>query len=176
MTSAAIARELMQGRWMRNFVLPSYTPLNWWENDVFEVTKSGYWTEYEIKVSAADFERDGLKSKTRRYVTTNKHDRLASGDETGPGRFYFVVPVGLEGKVEIPSWAGLMVAKTRFGRVGDIVKPNGLNLTTAKEAPRIHRAKIAESVLSHARGVCYYRFHEARKHLAVCDFEYADGI
>ena len=45
--------------------MPNYTPRDWWECDVFCVSKAGYFTEYEIKLTAQDFRADAQKQATR---------------------------------------------------------------------------------------------------------------
>jgi hypothetical protein len=41
------------------------TYLGNWEADVFEVTKSGYLYEYEVKITRADFKKDAEKCRKR---------------------------------------------------------------------------------------------------------------
>jgi superfamily II DNA or RNA helicase len=72
-----------------------------YEMDVFKLNDRGWITEYEIKISRADFKKDFSKSRQKylfedksfdsRYttVTTKKHDQLITG-ECKPNRFYFV--------------------------------------------------------------------------------------
>ena len=70
-----------------------------WECDVLSITKSGYATEYEIKISRSDFKADFKKPKHR-------------GFEKGIGgmicRFWYVVPNGMITADEVPEYAGLM--------------------------------------------------------------------
>jgi hypothetical protein len=51
-----------QGRCMTNF-----TPKGWWECDLAYLTKSGYL--FEIKLTAADFRKDGEKVEVSRAWT-----------------------------------------------------------------------------------------------------------
>lgn len=156
-----IVRQLVREKWAASFVIPSFTPDGWWENDVFEVTKARYWHEYEVKTSRSDFLADSRKRKVeswsvveRRLVPNEgptKHEMLAGRSERGPSRFTFVVPDGMLGVHEVPEWAGLIVArKSNNGR--------WLSLITAKPAPRLHKLAFD---LKGVWPTCYYRFHRA---------------
>lgn len=157
-------------RWLRSTIMPNFTPVGWWENDVFEITGAGYWIEYEIKVSRGDFFADAKKYNTEypegfqwdpvkkeypKGVQRTKHERLADGDIKGPNRFYFLVPKGLVKPEEIPAWAGLIYAykneaDDRYIRFDQVVK-----------APLIHKSKLDENH-KHRSGVlkcCYGRLH-----------------
>jgi hypothetical protein len=171
LTAASITNWLMRTRWRQAFVLPNYTPARWWECDVFEVTKAGYFREYEIKVSRADFFADAGKDK-RDYHTEgewwknrkpgeiigplirNKHERLAAADPCGPVSFWYVVPDGLLKAEELPPWAGLIYLVPGRHRIPDE--------RVVREAPRLHRQKLDEQILVAAKAVCYWRFHRLR--------------
>lgn len=158
MTSRTIAAALMRKLWHRNFMLPNYSPLNWWECDVFEVTPSGYFREYEIKTSRSDFLRDSIKTRADGWgemgvppKMLNKHEQLAQGDERGPSFFWYLTPVGLLQVRELPRWAGLMeLADGRY------------NPAVVKPAPRLHFKKVNPAVLQNAKDVCYGRYHAIR--------------
>ena len=157
MTARDIQRRLVFDLYRRSFAIPNYTPRGWFECDVFEVTAAGYWREYEVKVSRSDFFADAKKlAKEFRYTMSGdvvkmpqtKH-QLMNDTSHGPKLFYFVMPEGLVLPHEIPDWAGLMYAK-----------PGGKLpvLYTARRAPERHGRPVDAAVLTHARGVCYYRF------------------
>lgn len=176
MNARDIIRAMIRERWRQSFCLPNYTPANWWECDVFEITKSDYVKEYEVKISRADFFADAHKSRdirsTGRWEPTDpanphhpyrqrfvcdqekKHDLLAAADVRGPSAFYYVTPVGLIGSHELPAWAGLIEVRT------DDRYPGRIFETEVTKAPRIHRQKVDDAVRRHALGVCYYRLHE----------------
>lgn len=130
-------------------LVPRYTPAGWWENDLFRVTKAGYWYEYEIKISAADFRADSQKSESEGWgadrQTRTKHDVLALS-ERGPSRFFFVAPLALAERLlpDVPAWAGLL----GFDRW----------MRELKSAPVRHRTPIAGHIAEHARGVCVWRY------------------
>lgn len=46
------------------WILPTITPVKWWECDIFSLTRAMYMIEFEIKVSVADFKADFKKSLT----------------------------------------------------------------------------------------------------------------
>lgn len=151
----------MLDRYQKNLVCPNYTPRKWWECDVFELTAAGYFTEYEIKLTRADFKADSKKIEkswtgpwdNRIEVIRKKHDLLAAGDPTGPSRFWYVAPEGILVDADIPAWAGLITChvyseKNRFG----------VQTTIVKEAPRLHKVKLEAKRLEHLRSIFYYRF------------------
>lgn len=70
------------------------------ESDFIRVTKSGYSSEFEIKLSVSDFNADAKKGS----VGNTKHDQLQAGKLANS--FYFVMPQEIADKVVIPGWAG----------------------------------------------------------------------
>src|SRR5882672_10954485 len=106
-----IAQRIIYDRYSRNYCLNNYTPPQWWECDVFELTRSGFFREYEIKANRGDFFADAKKySRTynwedRTSDDTYKHSELERRSTKGPSRFYYVVPYGLIELNEIPEWA-----------------------------------------------------------------------
>lgn len=78
----------------RSFVIPNYTPSGWFESDIFELTKSGYFREYEIKMSLSDFRADAVKAREKtifergsdgrtvfkRFKGDTKHFQLSIGN------------------------------------------------------------------------------------------------
>ena len=145
---------------MRSFCLPNYAPAGWWECDVFEVTDAGYWHEFEVKVSRADFLADARKTKWGPWVSqkdrresVSKHELLAQRAKTGPSRFTFVTPAGLIPIEDVPEWAGLIEASR-------LKNGYSLYLKTVRPAPRLHSEKFGDRLLA-ARATSYYRFHRA---------------
>jgi len=75
-----------------DLLVPGYAPEGWWENDLFRLTNSGYWYEYEFKSSIGDFRADFDKTDGNarpvelngeiRLVRFHKHSVLA-GSEAG---------------------------------------------------------------------------------------------
>lgn len=93
---------------------------SWWESDVLFVTRSGYFHEFEIKLSRSDFKADKKKSR--------KHDKLERG--CGPSEFYYVCPANMISIDEVPDYAGLayvtslgsLVIKKKAPRQRDALK------------------------------------------------------
>ena len=166
MSSEVISRALVRDRKDRNTVLQNFTPPDWWENDVCEITPAGYWVEYEIKTSVSDFKRDTEKARDvgpghwieRRYVATQerKHDVLAQTDR-GPCRFFFVVPEGLLTGVPLPAWAGLIEVVDRGP--GYSAYRYVTRITT--EAPRRH-SRADHAMKARMFEACYWRYHRLR--------------
>jgi hypothetical protein len=160
-----IARRIIYDRYRRNYCLNNYTPPSWWECDVFELTASGFFREYEIKQSRADFFKDASKDKrhyqgfnesTRNfdYTTTIKHDQLKACNVKGPSRFYFVTPRDLIETSELPTFAGLIEWTTNDGSF-----PWNIVLNTKVEAPQLHRCKFTEDRRRKLLEACYWRYH-----------------
>ena len=162
MTARDIQLRLMVDRYRRNLCCPNYTPRQWWECDLFEVTEAGYFNEYEIKLTRADFKADALKEnrewlggwgKEAQYKVENKHRLLAAGDPRGPSKFWYVVPKDLIAESEVPAWAGLIYCS--------IWQPRGafkVQTKIVRPAPRLHRTKIDPKVVEHVNSIFYYRF------------------
>ncbi len=160
-TEGDVARNLMYARYRRSFVLPRYTPRNWWEADVFELTASRYFREYEIKLTLADFRADAEKRKEDRWrrigLPTDKetkHQRIARGDPSGPTQFWFVAPMGVIPLEQVPDWAGLIEM-----RMDPMTRPLRMHERQSIVAPRLHRQRSDPKVEAHARSVLYYRLH-----------------
>lgn len=157
MTAGEITTALLRDRWKRNFTLPRFTPVGWWECDVFELTEAGYWREYEIKTTRADFRQDARKERVRKGGVRNKHDILAAHDVAGPCQFWFVCPAGVIPVAEVPEWAGLI----EMSDIGRGHKKYRVRDTVVKAAPRLHQEKCRPVVVEKARECCYWRLHAA---------------
>lgn len=175
MTARDIQRRMIFERYQSSFVLHNYTPAKWWECDVFEVTKAGFFREYEIKLSLADFRADAVKQKINgdylrgedgrwkyeRKPGDKKHDLLSQCSPLGPVQFWFVCPEGvIPYDPEFPEWAGLIYVRS----IPDARPPWNVREREIKSAPRLHREKMNPKVQDHARGVCYWRLHRMLVH------------
>ena len=157
-------------------VIPNYTPAKWWENDLFAIAKSGYWIEHEIKLTLADFKADAAKAMDvraglhlwRTGEQERKHDLLAAKSERGPNRFFYVVPESLADKIELPAWAGLkIIHRCDLPEHGTPPAHTKVCTTTRTKAPLLHKAKISNDIIEHARGVCYWRFWNLRRNAEI---------
>lgn len=101
-----------------------------WESDLLFLSKSGFWTEIEIKVSRADFKAE-FRNKT------GKHEVLSDTDNHHkPNQFFYAVPEGLVQPDEVPPYVGLLV-----------VRDNCFSVQTLKSAPWLHRHRISPAEL-----------------------------
>ena len=107
-------------------VLPNLY-INGWEADVAALGRSGYLSEYEIKVSRSDFRADFKKEA--------KHEQLVTRSTRCPNYFYYVCPRGMLLPTEVPEYAGLI----HIDRLG--------GLRTIKKAPLLHKAKLPEKTV-----------------------------
>ena len=158
----------------RHLCLPRYTPRGWWECDVFELTAGGYFREYEVKLSLADFKKDADKQREKgpyHYGEVRpwekKHDLLAAGHEQGPSQFSFVAPENMLVSTDIPQWAGWFTLYDR----GEGHRPSHrYSLTERIKAPKLHTTKAHEKLREDVMSCCYYRFHDAlRQNHDNCD-------
>jgi len=125
-----VYRYLDQGRngdiILRNFYLGSY------EMDVMLLKKSGYITEFEIKISRSDFFNDFKKNRWGE----NKHECIGKGIGSS-NRFMFVVPKGMVSVSEVPKHAGLAY----YEPFNNPLYPNQGHVNIIKPAPMIHKNK-----------------------------------
>ncbi len=159
-TEARVQRALWYKlRSASRIVMPNYTPMHWWECDLWSVTRAGYMVEHEIKLSFSDFRADARKTNHR----GSKHARLALGDIHGPTRFWFVFPAQLiEGPhldewllSAVPAWAGIKV-------VWPVHDGCYLRLKVVRPAPRLHAEKVDHTrILPRVHETCYYRYWTA---------------
>lgn len=91
-----------------------------WEADILSINKSGYLTEFEVKVSRSDFKADAKKRKWS-WFEMKIETQL-------PNYFYYACPVGLIGIDEVPKFAGLVY-----------VGPDGVEVI--KKASLLHKQK-----------------------------------
>ncbi len=123
---------------------------NDWESDFFCVDDEGYASEFEIKISRADFKGDFKKYKHLLFRKMNKRGLLM------PNKFYYVVPDGMVSPDDIPRYAGLIYVV-------------GSHLKVVRRAPYLHKEKrdyrriIAPKV--------YERYAIQRRQLAVVRYE-----
>jgi len=157
---------LMRERKRRNFCLPNFTPMGWWECDVFELTASGYFREYEIKLSVADFRADARKSDTFSWdagkllpepKTVYKHHYLSEGYAEGPVQFWFVTLAGLLDGETLPPWAGWIELTVREGHHAPAYH---FSEHERVKAPRLHSEKANPKIRQQALASCYYRYHD----------------
>lgn len=109
--------------------------------DLFFVSKSGYGTEIEVKVSLADWNADRDKAKwgkPRPHVS----------------RFFYAIPETLESK--IPDW---LPAEAGIAVVRDIGGHDRVHLL--RPAKRIKATKIPQAWIEDMFRRCYYRFWRA---------------
>lgn len=144
-----LTMSLLGARYLQYFVCPGFTPRGWWECDVAEVSKSGYLTEYEVKVSVQDFIKDASKDRRKSgcgpRTRETKHELLAQGHKRGPTRFFYVTPPGLLDLDRIPDWAGLIELPLTRHSI------RYRNLRYKKMAPTLHRTKFPEEEIERAR-------------------------
>ena len=159
--SVQLTEGLIQSRLYWKFLsgseiqAPNYTPRDWWECDLWRVTKSGYSYEYEIKLSVSDFRADKKKSRriieNGRYFDQAKHEILSSKNDRGPSYFYFVLPDGIVEDSEVPEWAGII-------RVGGNLHRHEIT----RNAPVRHRIKAKQETIDHARQCMSYRYWDLK--------------
>lgn len=137
---------------------PNYTPAQWWECDLWAVTKAGYAVEYEIKLSRADFLADQRKAALRvvdgAWGREEKYAALSAKTGRGPSRFFYVVPHELGDEIEplVPEWAGLGLAK---------VEGNYRRVFFVRPAPKLHQVRVKRREILLAQRRMWFRYWES---------------
>ena len=124
-----------------------------WESDLIRVMKSGYWHEYEIKLSVADYRKDFQKKVIGcDFESPRKHTIYSShvpfeGAIPKPATFSFVTPKGLLDGVRVPSYCGLIeIEVDRWDRAA---------ISVRQEAPRLKKPTRLEAF--HLFNLCQKR-------------------
>lgn len=136
-----------------------------WESDFLLKTNSGYYYEYEIKISVSDFKHDFVKEEKhfilkngfkKRYTYRNiKGVRTVIKEEDVPKKrpnyFTYVVPWTIINQVKelVPEYAGLIC-----------LEENG-SLTEIKKSPKLHSEKYSDESLKLCEKF-YYNWRNAK--------------
>lgn len=155
MNEKTIQNALWRSVLMRSskVVVPNFTPRKWFECDVFSVSKAGYWSEWEIKLSVKDFVADATKKNIFGGKLLEKHAALREADSSRcPSYFWFVLSEEVAAKVVVPEWAGVRII--RPGR-----RPT---FTMDRPARRLHKEPAGESLVKQAMVACYWRYWRIR--------------
>ena len=104
------------------------------ESDIVSVTKTGYFVEYEVKISRADFLADRRKSKWKTYKF--HYDKA-------PKYFYYLLPKDVAKVEELPDFAGLIEFTVNDGNYSfeTVHKPTVLNRLKATEKQKYNLLK-----------------------------------
>ena len=154
MIQTAIYYERVQSQ---DTLMPNIYYANW-EADMIAITKAGLVTEFEVKVTVADFRADKLKIEKHiclqnTFATKRPADmpRLMTGwarEALVPNRFVYAMPEEVAAKVidEIPPYAGLLIVKQERPPYSTIEEA-GIQLRTewARLPKQLHREKITDS-------------------------------
>jgi hypothetical protein len=89
----------------RNLACENVDYLLAWECDVLSLNKTGYLSEFEVKVSRSDFLAE--KKKVRKWQLLIERNEWAC-----PNYFWYVCPEGLISETEVPEYAGLIYVST----------------------------------------------------------------
>jgi len=142
-------------------VMPNYTPPHWFECDIYQVTNALYPVEFEIKISVADFRAD-FAGKPAKHCALAGEDVIAFDGSAlnmpsqmfrRPKRFWYVMPQEIADQVEIPEYAGLMIA-IPGGSASDIRR--------VKAAPSLGGEKIPEEAVARMHRNFYHRYWSLR--------------
>lgn len=128
-----IQQALLKDYYLRGhqYCCTNFSGCGYCEADVFTINKGRYISEFEVKISRADFKKDSKK--------VHKHGTLSGVIKNNqfhrsPNRFYYVCPENLIKLEEIPVYAGLIYYK------------DGL-LIEIKTAPLLHKEKAPDEVI-----------------------------
>lgn len=135
MVQESLYRNLNEKK--HRLIVPNCKALGY-EADVLSLTRAGYITEFEIKLSRSDFLNESRcrskKCKFQLYESAQNISISAYSAMFCPNFFYYVCPKEIIKPDQVPDFAGLLWIvdlKTAFFRV-------------ILEAPRLHGYKLAE--------------------------------
>lgn len=144
MTSKNITLRLYHYLYATHYPIIPNSYIYAWESDLLAVNKiNSYITEYEIKISRADYKND-FKKLDKHNIIKDAFE-LKCNFEFTPNYFYYVTPPGLIDKSEVPSYAGLI-------EVGKL-KPR-----IVKKAPKLHNNKILDGAEIQLLKKLYYKY------------------
>lgn len=139
-------------------VLPNDTSFYNWESDVITINNSGFVSEFECKISRADYLRDKKKPKFDAFENHAEHKKrhetaVVNGKLDMPFRphipnyFWYVT---LDFDIEPPSHAGWLKATYDPKRYL-------YGMKVVKSAPRLHSEKPAERLVKIASRLLSYK-------------------
>lgn len=113
-----------------------------WECDLYKISLKGFDSEYEIKLSKADFKNDFDKKRSYyRSGDVSKHEIIKEGKRVN--RFYFVMPDGLVDLKEIPTYCGVIFFWEQN---------NELRYRTARGAKLLKKDPVSNEKYKHIAG------------------------
>lgn len=129
------------------YVCSNFSGLGFAEADAIAISKAGIITEFEIKMSRADFFADFRKPKHEVFKSGMK---VLEGNLHGlinkyPNKFYFAVPKNLVSIDEVPEYAGLIYLnkyslQTHPGQTF-------IDFQFVRKAPYIHKMKAEDELI-----------------------------
>lgn len=152
-----------------NFSLTSGSS-GFYQADFLSVSKTLLVTEFEIKITAADFRHDFVSKAEKHHMIENAQlhykERTWLGARDGhetrildsniPNYFIFVCPEGIIAEDQVPSYAGLYwIVPSRWR--------NGFEIRVIKKAKRIHIQQISTSNIAHMGRSMMYRYWGLRR-------------
>ena len=140
--------------WYRQLLIPEFS-LGGGQMDLCQISAAGYCTEYEIKISRADWKADTAKAKWDTDALWAWSGQPKS-DRSMVSRFFYVVPETLAAK-GIPDWvrpeAGVLVVHDRSPGYDDVRE--------LRPARRLKARKINEQERAAALNAFYFRYWRA---------------
>lgn len=143
-TEELMQQHLLSFRSTARYVLQNLYVFGW-ESDILFLSKSGFWTEIEIKVSRSDFKADAKNKIEKHSILSTKDNHFK------PNQFFYAVPKGLVLPDEIPEYAGLLEIRNR-----------GFHPEIKIPAPWLHRHKINPDELN-LTDKFYYNMIESKR-------------
>jgi hypothetical protein len=129
-----------------------------WESDYLFISKSGYTSEVEIKISRSDFLADFKKNK---YTGGKKHDYLTSDKTCKANKFWFACPDNLIKIEDIDNRYGLVY-----------VSESG-NIRIIQQAKFLHKELLLKDLrfVKILMNAFYWRYIKVRELADVKEYE-----
>ncbi len=103
-----------------------------WEADIIAFSKAWYMSEYEIKITRQDFEKDFKKFKHLRFKEAGSYKSSHI-----PNYFHYVAPLKAM-PLCVPDHAGLILLESN---------KHGFKFKTIKKAPLLHKVKADKAAM-----------------------------
>lgn len=136
-----------------------------WESDLIILSKTGLTTEYEVKLSVQDFNRDHKKKIVGKVdFFYEKKSKLASiQDGEGPNRFFYVFPRGMIEDSRVPEWAGIIhICSHVWGNQNEF---EYISPSIVRQPKWLHKNKAGQDLIQKINTCLYYKVFNRLKKL-----------
>lgn len=151
MTAKRMLRALVSHfDWFNNRIMTEWN-IGGGRADLIVVSRVGYVTEIEIKVTRGDWESDREKEKWNPARTGDLYRGIVYGTRKDISKFFYAVPEELADRIPIWVPLGVGIVAVDRGKWGDEVR-------VVRKAVRSPARKLTDGEWNRLRDACYMRF------------------